>query len=106
MKFKGVRVDVERAHKLKKQLSQQEESILVQVKKQTGIDVQIWAARSIAKVFDKLVLRPYAKTEKTGSPSFTKNFLSTHDNPVVKEYSKSKRDKQGTHNFHRYNTKT
>ena len=89
MKFKGVRVDVERAHKLKKQLLSQEESILLQVKKETGIDVQIWAARSIAKVFDKLSLK-YAKTEKTQSPSFTKNFLSTHDNPVVKSIAKAR----------------
>ncbi len=89
MKFKGVRVDVERAHKLKQQLSQQEELLLLEVKKQTGIDVQIWAARSIAKVFDKLSLT-YATTEKTGSPSFTKNFLSTHNNPVVKSIAKAR----------------
>ena len=89
MKFKGVRVDVERAHKVKQQLLQQEESILLQVKKETGIDVQIWAARSIAKVFDKLSLT-YAKTEKTQSPSFTKNFLSTHSNPVVKSIAKAR----------------
>ena len=89
MIFKGVCVDVERAHKLKKQLLQQEESILLQVKKETGIDVQIWAARSIAKVFDKLSLT-YAKTEKTQSPSFTKNFLSTHSNPVVKSIAKAR----------------
>ena len=61
----------------------------MQVKKETGIDVQIWAARSIAKVFDKLSLT-YAKTEKTQSPSFTKNFLSTHDNPVVKSIAKAR----------------
>jgi DNA polymerase I-like protein with 3'-5' exonuclease and polymerase domains len=89
MKFKGVRVDVERAHRLKKQLSQKEEQLLLEVKKQTGIDVQIWAARSIAKVFDKLSLT-YATTEKTGSPSFTKNFLSTHNNPVVKSIAKAR----------------
>ena len=89
MKFKGVRVDIERAHKLKQQLSQKEEQLLLEVKKQTGVDVQIWAARSIAKVFDKLSL-PYATTEKTGSPSFTKNFLSTHNNPVVKSIAKAR----------------
>ena len=89
MKFKGVRVDVERAHKLKKQLSQKEEQLLLEVKKETGIDVQIWAARSIAKVFDKLSLT-YATTEKTGSPSFTKNFLSTHNNSVVKSIAKAR----------------
>ena len=89
MKFKGVRVDVERAHKLKKELLSQEEAILLEVKKKTGVDVQIWAARSIAKVFDKLSL-PYARTEKTQSPSFTKNFLSTHNNPVVKIIAKAR----------------
>ena len=56
MKFKGVRVDIERAHKLKEQLCTQEEQLMHQVKAETGIDVQIWAARSIAKVFDKLAL--------------------------------------------------
>ena len=89
MKFKGVCVDVERAHKLKKQLQQQEEEFLLQVKKETGIDVQIWAARSIAKVFDKLSLS-YARTEKTHSPSFTKNFLSTHQHPMVKNIAKAR----------------
>ena len=89
MKFKGVRVDIERAHKLKRQLQTQEESLLLEVKKQTGQDVQIWAARSIAKVFDKLSL-PYARTEKTNSPSFTKNFLSTHQHPMVKNIAKAR----------------
>ena len=89
MKFKGVCVDVERAHKLKKELSQQEELLLEEVKKQTGIDVQIWAARSIAKVFDNLSLS-YARTEKTNSPSFTKNFLSTHQHPIVKNIAKAR----------------
>ena len=57
MKFKGVRVDVERAHKLKKAvIINRKKQLLLEVKKQTGIDVQIWAARSIAKVFDKLSL--------------------------------------------------
>jgi len=89
MKFKGVCVDIERAHKLKQQLSTQEEEFLLAVKKETGVDVQIWAARSIAKVFDKLSLT-YATTEKTGSPSFTKNFLSTHNHPVVKSIAKAR----------------
>ena len=89
MKFKGVCVDVERAHKLKRELSQQEALLLEEVKKQTGIDVQIWAARSIAKVFDNLSLS-YARTEKTNSPSFTKNFLSTHQHPMVKNIAKAR----------------
>jgi len=89
MKFRGVSVDVEHAHRLKKELSQKEEELLLSVKKETGIDVQIWAARSIAKVFDKLSLS-YARTEKTNSPSFTKNFLSTHQHPMVKNIAKAR----------------
>jgi len=89
MKFKGVRVDVERAHKMKQLLCKQEEELLLAVKKDTGIEPQIWAARSIAKVFDKLSLS-YARTEKTGSPSFTKNFLSQHEHPLVKKIAKAR----------------
>ncbi len=89
MKFKGVRVDVEAAHKLKKQLASQEEKLLLEVKKETGIEPQIWAARSIAKVFDKLNLS-YVRTEKTKAPSFTKNFLQEHKNPVVQRIAKAR----------------
>ena len=88
-KFKGVRVAIERAHKLKQQLCTQEEQLLHHVKKETGIDVQIWAARSIAKVFYKLVL-PYERTEKSKAPSFTKNFLQEHNNPLVQKIAKAR----------------
>ena len=83
MKFLGVKVDVSKAHELKRQLTLQEEMLLHKIKKETGLDTQIWAARSIAKVFDKLNL-PFERTAKTQAPSFTKNFLSTHEHPLVK----------------------
>ena len=89
MRFLGVRVDVERAHKLKQDLQYQENLLLSQIKKESNIDVQIWAARSIAKVFDKLNL-PYERTAKTQSPSFTKNFLQEHAHPVVKQIAKAR----------------
>ena len=89
MKFKGVRVDVQKAHELKKKLSTEEENLIQEIKKETGIETQIWAARSIAEVFQKLSL-PYETTEKTGAPSFTKNSLSTHANPLVKKIAKAR----------------
>ena len=89
MRFLGVRVDVERAHKLKQDLQYQENLLLSQIKKESNIDVQIWAARSIAKVFDKLKL-PYERTLKTQAPSFTKNFLQEHPHPVVKQIAKAR----------------
>ena len=89
MRFKGVRVDIERAHKLKQQLTAQENELLLKVKQETGIEPQIWAARSIAKVFDKLGL-PYDTTEKSSAPSFTKNFLQEHSNPIVQMIAKAR----------------
>ena len=89
MRFLGVRVDVEKAHKLKQQLASEEKQLLQKVKTETGIETQIWAARSIAKVFDKLNL-PYERTEKTKAPSFTKNFLSSHKHPLVKCITKAR----------------
>ena len=82
MRFLGVKVDVSKAHELKRRLQLQEEMLLSKIKKESNIDVQIWAARSIAKVFDNLGLE-YSRTEKTDSPSFTKNFITNHENPTV-----------------------
>ena len=83
MRFLGVRVDTQAAHRLKTELLAEEKECLHKIKKETSIDVQIWAARSIEKVFQKLNL-PYDLTAKTNSPSFTKNFLQNHPHPLVK----------------------
>jgi DNA polymerase I-like protein with 3'-5' exonuclease and polymerase domains len=89
MKFKGVRVDIEKAKLLKQQLTNQEQEILLKVKRETGIEPQIWAARSIATVFDKLGLH-YERTEKSHAPSFTKNFLQEHKHPIVQMIAKAR----------------
>jgi len=89
MKFKGVRVDIEKARLLKQQLTNQEQEILLKVKRETGIEPQIWAARSIATIFDKLGL-PYERTEKSLAPSFTKNFLQEHKHPIVQMIAKAR----------------
>jgi len=83
MRFLGVRVDVEAANQLKHKLLTEEKECLQKVKIETGVDTQIWAARSIAQVFQKLNL-PFDRTEKTNAPSFTKNFLQNHTHPLVK----------------------
>jgi len=82
MRFLGVRVDVEAANQLKHKLLKEEKECLQKIKKETSIDIQIWAARSIAQVFEKLRL-PFDRTAKTNSPSFTKNFLQNHPHPLV-----------------------
>ena len=76
MKFKGVRVDVQKAMSVKAQLQETEKNLLQDINKMAGFDVEIWAAASIAKAFEKEKI-PYDRTDK-GAPSFTKNFLATH----------------------------
>ena len=90
MRFLGVRVDVTRANQLKKELTTQEERLIHQVKIETGVETQIWAARSIQKVFEHLKL-PFETTEKTGAPSFTKNFLSNHEHPIIQKIAEARR---------------
>ena len=89
MKFKGVRVDVDKALQLKHVLEKREAQCLAKVKQVTGVETQIWAARSIAKVFDKLGL-PYSRTAKSNAPSFTKATLENHENPVVKNIAEAR----------------
>ena len=90
MRFLGVRVDVSKANQLKTALAVKEENLLQQIKIETGIEPQLWAARSIAQVFDKLNLS-YDKTEKSKEPSFTKNFLNNHKNPVVQMIAEARK---------------
>ena len=84
MKERGVRVDVDKAEQTKKKLVSLEQNLLKEVKDETGIWVEPWAASSIAKVFDKLGLS-YKRTAKTNAPAFTKVFLANHVHPVAQK---------------------
>ena len=89
MRFKGVRVDLEKADQIKKNLINRERKLINKIKDLTGVDVEIMAARSIAKAFDKLKL-PYDRTEKSKEPSFTKNFLQNHPHELPKAIAEAR----------------
>ena len=76
MTWRGVRVDLDKAERLRNELLKREKGVLKSINKLTGMDLEIWAAQSIAKAFDKLKLA-YPRTDK-GAPSFTKSYLSEH----------------------------
>ena len=82
MKARGVKVNLEHAEMVEKNLIKIENNMLQGIKDEIGFAPDLWAARSIEKVFKHLNL-PYPKTEKTGAPSFTKNFLKNHDNYTI-----------------------
>ena len=84
MRANGVRVDLEQADIAKKKLSAKEKELMLEIKKICGLDIEIWAAASIAKAFDKLKIK-YPRTPKTEAPSFTKNFLSNHEHKIAQK---------------------
>jgi predicted nucleic acid-binding protein len=80
MREHGIRVDLEKADQLKKDFVKEENKMLAEIKKLTGVDVEIWAAASVAKAFDALKV-PYERTAKTKAPSFTTNWLHNCPHP-------------------------
>ena len=87
MKTKGVRVDVDKAHKTKKELAKLEKSLVDEIIKETGVVVEPWVATSVAKVFDAVGLS-YSRTEKSGAPMFTKQFLANNPHPIAQKIIK------------------
>jgi len=76
MRWRGVRVDLEKAETLSKKFRAKEEDALHRIKSLCGDEVEVWANASIQKAFDTLGLE-YNRTE-LGSPSFQQSWLEAH----------------------------
>ena len=74
MRWKGVRVDIDKAEESVQTLRKQEKDCIKQIKYKYGVDVDVWASASVAKAFDKAGLT-YPRTQKTNAPSFTGKWL-------------------------------
>lgn len=83
MRFKGIDINLEKAEQLTKEFVGQEKVLLQKIKKLTGKDIDIWAARQIGEAFDKLGIE-YPRTEKTKEPSFTQNYLFNSPHEISK----------------------
>ena len=83
MRQRGVRVKVEQAESLQSKMRIQEKELLKEIKKEAGVEVDIWAARQIATAFDKLKI-DYPRTAKTHEPSFTQNWLINCKHKIAK----------------------
>ena len=81
MKKRGVRVDIDKAERVKEDFKNAEKKILRSLHKECGFAMEILSPLSIQKAFDKLKIS-YNRTP-TGLPSFDKNFLSTHSSPFA-----------------------
>lgn len=89
MREVGIRVDLDKAEALKKQFKTLENNLITQIKKLSGVAVDIWAARSVAKAFDAVGIK-YDLTEKSREPSFTTNWLTNNEHPLAKLIKESR----------------
>jgi DNA polymerase I-like protein with 3'-5' exonuclease and polymerase domains len=80
--LKGINFDRANCERHMAEMRKKETAILKYLKEQAGMQVDIWAAQSIATAFDRLAIE-YPKTA-AGAPSFTKSFLDTHEHPMAK----------------------
>ena len=80
MRWRGVRVDEEKAEVVSKQLSTEEQKIQVEIKRKYGSDVNLWANASLESIFEKNKLW-FPRTEK-GMASFQKDWLEGHEHEL------------------------
>jgi len=90
MKIKGVRVSEEQVESLEYKFKKKYNSYIKRIHDDTGIYPEVWAAKSIESVCKKLNIDDFDRTEKTNKPSFTKNYLKKHKNPVLRSLNSAR----------------
>ena len=86
MKWKGVRIDLEKAEKTKKFFSDEEKNIYQTIKKETGIKIDassIYTPSVLQEIFDKLGEK-YEVTEKNKQIKIEKDSLLESENPIIR----------------------
>lgn len=81
MRHRGVAVDLPKIEQARDEMRKQQAKELAQIKLTTGLDVDVWAADSLARVYDAAGVS-YPRTAKTNKPSFTKGWLEHNNHPV------------------------
>ena len=89
MKFKGVKIDIQKAKNLGKLLEKRRDNLVNIIKKHTGVEIEIWAASSIKKLLDHQQIIDYKKT-KAGLPQLPKDYLKTHVNRFLRMIVKAR----------------
>ena len=78
MRWRGVRVDADKAVILKRRWTLEVQAITDEIKRRTGIGVDLFASESLSKALDTQNI-PYPRTAKTKAPSVTADWLTTQD---------------------------
>jgi DNA polymerase I-like protein with 3'-5' exonuclease and polymerase domains len=99
MKFKGVRIDVEKATLFGKHLKKRRDQIIDSIENLTGVRVDIWAAASIKNLLEYLDIRDYKVTPKSKMPQLPKDYLKTHKNKYLRMIAKAREYDKAVNTF-------
>ncbi len=99
MKFKGVKIDVQKATNFGKHLQKRITQIIKAIEKRTTIKVDIWAAASIKQLLNNQNITDYKKTPKSGMPQLPKDYLKTHDNKCLRMIAKAREYDKAVNTF-------
>ena len=99
MKFKGVRIDVEKAILFGKHLKKRRDQIIKAIENITTIHVDIWAAASIKKLLDHLCIKDYKVTPKSKMPQLPKDYLRKHNNKFLRMIAKAREYDKAVNTF-------
>lgn len=89
MRYRGVRVDLERAEELSRTWQIQESLLLNEICQHTGFAVDVWSGLDLARAYDAAGIT-YPRTPN-GAPSFTAKWLAAQRDPVSKLVAKVRR---------------
>jgi DNA polymerase I-like protein with 3'-5' exonuclease and polymerase domains len=87
---RGVPVDLDKTQKAYDSLASRQTTVLQEIDRLSGVEVDIWAPDSLAQLFDKIG-EPYLYTEKTNKPSFRKEWLMACRNPIAQMVVEARR---------------
>ena len=90
MRWRGLLINQDKAEQTRISLQTKEKEVLKYIEKNFGCAVNLWAAASIAKVFEKNNLE-YEKTTKTKAPSFTAQWLQKQPHPLPQAILKARK---------------
>lgn len=84
MRVLGIRVDIDRAQQVADQMQRDIDKKQAVLNSAAGFKVDVWKAVALARMCDGLNI-PYAMTNaKKPAPSFTKDFFTGHEHPMIK----------------------
>lgn len=89
MRWRGVRLDADRAVRLREDWRAAVAGEVAEIKRRTGVGVDLWAAASLARALDAEGI-PYPRTAKTNAPSVTADLLERTDHWLCRSVSRAR----------------